>query len=109
MIAAGTMSKRVTIVHLDLSEDGAGGAAGTWNDKATVWAEILPIRGSERIQSLAIESSVTHRVRIRKGAFPTLTAADRLRHDGKTLHIQSVVDYGERGEFWECLAEERSR
>ena len=109
MIAAGTLSKRVTIVRLDLSEDGAGGADGTWRDQVTVWAEILPIRGSERIQSLAIEATVTHRVRIRKAAFPTLTAADRLREGARVFHLMSVIDYGERGEFLECLAEERTR
>lgn len=109
MIAAGTLSKRVTIVRLDPFEDGAGGSDGTWRDEATVWAEILPIRGSERIQSLAVEASVTHRIRIRKDAFPTLTAADRLREGARKFHIQSVIDYAERGEFLEILAEERSR
>lgn len=109
MIAAGTLSKRVTIVRLDPFEDGAGGSDGTWRDQAAVWAEILPVRGTERIQSLAVESTVTHRVRIRKDAFPTLTAADRLREGGRSFHLVSVIDYGERGEFFECLAEERSR
>lgn len=109
MIQAGNLSKRVTLVHLERYDNGSGGSRTIWRDGETVWAEILPIRGGERLQADAVESEVTHRVRVRKSAAPTLKAEDRLRIGARVFHVQSLYDYGERGEFLEIQAEERKR
>lgn len=109
MIEAGNLRHRVTLVLCERHDNGSGGSRTIWRDGATVWAEVLPIRGSERIQAEAQESEITHRVRIRKGSAPTLAPEDRLRIGNRTFHISSLYDYGERGEFWEIQAEERKR
>lgn len=109
MIEAGNLNKRVTLVHCERHDDGAGGSRTIWRDGDTVWAEVLPLRAGERFQAAAVESDVTHRVRIRKAAAPTLTAEDRLRIGARNFHISALYDYGERGEFLEIQAEERKR
>lgn len=109
MIEAGKLGKRVTIVYCERHDDGAGGSSTIWRDGDTVWAEVLPLRGDERIQADAVESAVTHRVRIRKAAASDVEAEDRLRMGSREFHVQSVIDYGERGEFLECQVEERRR
>lgn len=109
MIEAGNLNKRVTLVYCERHDDDAGGSRTIWRDGDTVWAEVLPLRGGERIQADAMESEITHRVRVRKAAASDLEAEDRLRMGSREFHVQSVIDYGERGEFLECQVKERRR
>ena len=109
MIEAGNLRQRVTLVHCERHDNGSGGSRTIWRDGATVWAEVLPIRGSERMRADAKESEVTHRVRVRVAAAPTLQPADRLRMGARVFHVESLLNYGERGEFLEIQAQERKR
>lgn len=52
----------ITVVY---ESDAAGGRATSWRDLATVWAEMMPLRASERLQLQAVQSDTAYRFRVR--------------------------------------------
>lgn len=68
----------------------------SWSDWATRYIAILPLAGSEAINALAIEATVTHRVRMRytQGLQPKY----RIIAEGRTFDIISVIERGRRVE-----------
>ncbi len=57
----------------------------TWNDVATLWASIEPIRGREYIELRQAQADVTTRIRIRH--YAGLTPSMRIEHSGRTFEI----------------------
>lgn len=87
--------------HLVLIEWDAGTIANSlgetvpsWTTLASVWADIQPRTAAERWGSLAMQAEATHvvRIRYRQG----VTSAQRVRFNGRVLHILGVIDPGER-------------
>jgi SPP1 family predicted phage head-tail adaptor len=75
-------SKRVTFQRRVRADDPLGDSRGTdtWEDLATVDANILPLRGEERVLAHQLQSSVTHKIQCRwSTAMGGLTPADRIR------------------------------
>lgn len=65
MPPAGWLRHRVTIQKLAGTQNSYGEKVKTWQDVATVWASVEPLRGREYIEAAAKKAEVTHRVRIR--------------------------------------------
>jgi len=61
----GALSERLTIQSATETADGQGGAAVAGTTVATVWAELIPQRASERIQAQAVGSTANYRFRVR--------------------------------------------
>lgn len=84
------LDQRVTLRQRAAGVDGLGQASGAWQDVATVWAQVQPLRGREYFAAgqLQAEVSVRMRIRWRAGVVPTMRADWRgVPHD-----IVSVVD-----------------
>lgn len=98
-LAAGRLTKRVEIdarTHAD--------AGDTWSYLASVWAEIKPVRGTERFQNGETESDVTHTITMRNHL--DLTPSHRIRFGTRTFEIRAVVNVSEMGEYLEVDAAE---
>jgi len=61
----GKLDKRITIQSRSATLDDYGQELNSWSDVATVWANVKPISGREKLRSMAIESDLTHTVAIR--------------------------------------------
>lgn len=68
----------------------------TWSDWATRFIALLPLSGTETINALALEATVTHRVRMRYTA--GLQPKFRIVAEGRTFEIISVLEKGRRVE-----------
>lgn len=84
---AGDLRERVVIQEAVESPDGGGGAALTWRDIATVWAEIIPLSGREQIEAGGLVGVSAYRVNIRRRV--DVTSAHRLVWGETTLVIKS--------------------
>jgi len=101
---AGTLRHRVTLQEPSDVPDGAGGFSRSWQDVASLRADIQPAGGTERLHGLQLQWRVTHRVilRYRTG----VTTAMRLVYNGRALNIRAVINRGEANAWLDVLAEE---
>ena len=63
--AAGKMADRVTFQQKSVTRNGLGEEVVTWADVATVWAEVIPLRGGEFYAANQTQQTVDVRFRIR--------------------------------------------
>lgn len=95
MTLANDLNKRVTIQVSAETKDADGLALDSWQDHATVWAAVEPLRGREYFAAAAVnaESTVRFRIRYRRG----ITSKMRLVYDGRIFNIKSPpIDLEER-------------
>ena len=91
---AGRLDRRITLSRMIRTDDSYGEAIPTWVDLATVWAEMLPVRGAEWFvarQTIA-EVDTKFRIRYRVG----ITPLDRVTLDGRYYDVQAVIELGRR-------------
>lgn len=62
------LSERVTLQQKSVTKNGIGEEIVTWSDVATVWAEVIPLRGREFFAANQIQQAADIRVRIRERA-----------------------------------------
>lgn len=62
---SGALRQRLQLQTPPTSGDGMGGQSGAWTTIATVWAQIDPISGSERLQAGQMTPALTHEVIMR--------------------------------------------
>jgi SPP1 family predicted phage head-tail adaptor len=61
----GKLNHRISLQTRSATLDDYGQQVNTWTTVATVWANIKPIGGREKMRAMAIESELTHTVAIR--------------------------------------------
>ncbi len=98
------MRHKVTLQQKILTEDGAGGYSTAWEDVATLWAQITPLRGSETTSGGKISAPSSHRFRVRYSS--TVQADMRLLFDGRTFNIRAIQNTDEKNHMLEVLVEE---
>lgn len=105
---AGRLDRRVTIERraAGVSEYGHP-ADDAWEVLATVWANIKPIGGRERMRGESLESTLTHTVGIRYNAAlaqPTLADAWRIKYGERLLNITAArtIDEGRHWIIFDC-------
>ncbi|QDV34913.1 Phage head-tail joining protein [Tautonia plasticadhaerens] len=104
--AMSRMNKRVTLQSLTQTEDGQGGFTDSWGNVASTWAEIMPMKGYERMQAMQLQTPLTHKVMIRYRA--GVTNAMRLLYGERVLHIKEVINENEEGRFLRLLCVEKN-
>lgn len=82
-----TLQQRVTALDDGLPVE-------QWQDWATVWAAVEPIRGREYFAAAAVEAEGTVRIRIRYRA--GVTPDMRVVYGQRVFWVQSVIDVGGR-------------
>lgn len=90
----GILRHRITIQELREGQDEAGQPVQEWQDVATVWGAVEPLRGREYFAAAQVQAEVTTRIRIRysKGIKPDM----RVLYDGRLYNINAVIDPEER-------------
>jgi len=106
MPSIGEMRHRVTIEQKTRgASDGAGGyASETWATLHECWAKIDPQTGREIVAADQHVHRLTHRVTVRHRA--GVTAAMRVRYQGRTLAILGLRELLENGRWLEIMCEE---
>lgn len=98
----GRLNQRITVQQRTATLDSYGQELNTWNDVATVWANVKPISGREKMRGMAIESQLTHTVAVRyRAAFmpPKTVDAYRINYDGRIFNITAARDLDEDREY----------
>lgn len=100
---AASLDRRVTIQSRTAAQSSTTGEVTyTWTDVATVWAEVIDLRGREFFAARQVQSDITTRFRIRYRS--DVTVLNRLSYDGGTYNIRQVSQIG-RKHGLEILAE----
>lgn len=101
---ASRLKRRLTLQQEIRTDDGQGGYTRSWKDVASLWAEIMPVKGVEQLAAGKLESPVTHKImlRYRDG----ITAGQRLCFEGRAFNIHAVLNTQESDEILQVLAEE---
>jgi len=82
-----------------------GGVVTEWRARGVAWGHVEPLSGRKLELAQRQEPRVTHRVTMRY--HPTLQVRDRLvLHEGRALHVHSVINTDERNDETVVLAEE---
>ncbi|MEN3132503.1 phage head closure protein [Bacillus albus] len=93
---ASDLNKRITLQKKsnDYHTDEEGNPIEKWEDVATVWAAVKPLRGREFWQAASVNAENTIRVEIRyrKG----ITNNMRILYGNRLLDINSVIDVEEK-------------
>ena len=87
--------------------DAGGGLGDPWAIPtviATVRMCIEPLRGSERVRAMQLESPVSHKMTMRYRS--DVTARNRLLFDSRLFNIRSAIDPDERKRWLEIMADE---
>ena len=87
---AGELDQRVTLERFGEYKDASGAWTEGWETVGTFWAAVLPLTGKEIIAGDAVAAITDVRVIMRYQ--PGVTAADRLKHDGKTFNVVTVIN-----------------
>lgn len=90
----GNLIHQVVIQHATVAQDAYGQPIETLATFATVWAEILPLRGVEMFTAQQFQSKVTAKIRIHylNGVSPTM----RVLYGARTYQIESIINTTER-------------
>lgn len=102
---ASRLKHQITIQQPTRTSDGMGGFTQVWNTFATVRAAVEPLRGKEQFEHQQIQSSITHRIRIRYRS--GITPKMRIQFEGtRYFHIHSVINIEERDREMQLMCEE---
>lgn len=106
-MTAGKLNRRVTIQRRSATLDDYGQESSGWTDIATVWADVRPVGGREKMRAMAVESTLTHTVmvRYRTDLLPVIDAdAWRIRYGSRVLQITAAMDMDDERKYiiFEC-------
>lgn len=110
----GLMKQRVTFQYYSLTSDGMGGNSQTWNNLATVWANISAISGREAYEIGGLKGLVRYKILTRYRDDFVSAGYDRstydyllrMQYDGRTFNIEYAQDKGEEHSYTELMAVE---
>jgi SPP1 family predicted phage head-tail adaptor len=98
-LAAGVLTKRITIQSLTQVDDGGGGKTNTWADGVTCWASIEPGAGREFSDAKQQTPELSHVVTVR---YRAVTPKNRIKYVSnavtRVFNVRYVQDPGERHE-----------
>ena len=98
----GRLNKRITLQRRSGVLDGFGQLVNSWLDVATVWADIRPITGREKMRALMVGWEFTHTVLIRYNVafMPVRTLVTwRAKYGDRMFSISSALDFDESHAF----------
>jgi SPP1 family predicted phage head-tail adaptor len=106
MARAGQMRDRITLQRETEVSDGGGGYELGWFTVATVWGQLMPERGNERVENGRMEASVGAVLRIRYSSdVAEVSAGWRAVVDGEEYNIRSVTQPDRRNRIIEMTVD----
>lgn len=103
------LQQRITIQRRSSTLDAYGQEINSWSDIGTVWAEVKPLSGREkmRINAMVVESQLTHQVTVRYlTLFLPSTTADawRILFESRVFNITASwnVDEANKTIIFDC-------
>ena len=90
----GKLRHKITIEDVTETINDIGEIVEEWEEFATVWAEILPLRGREYWASKQTTSEITGKIRIRYLA--DITSKMRVKFGERIFDIEAVLNTDER-------------
>lgn len=100
----GDLRHRITLQELVTGQDEAGQPVDMWQDVATVWASVEPLRGTEYWAAAQVQAERTVRIRIRYR--PGIRPDMRVLYAGRVFNIQSIIDPEERHRELQLMCKE---
>jgi len=104
MTPAGRFRHRITLQRNVPTQAPDGSRVDDWRNVATVWGELLEIRGREFLAAAEAHSELTSKIKIRYR--PDVRPEWRALFDGRTFNILHVADLKGRRRELELLAAE---
>lgn len=101
MRRAGRRDRYIEIQRTINTSDGIGGTVESWATLANFWAEVVPIKAKEKLQS--DREIVAKQNRFIIDYSSTITEKDRIVYNSKYWDIESLRELG-RGDGLEILA-----
>lgn len=103
------LQQRITIQRRSPTLDAYGQEINTWINIGTVWAEVKPLSGREKLRSnsMVVESQLTHQVTVRYSESfvpPTTADAWRILFGTRIFNITASmnVDEGDKTIIFDC-------
>ncbi len=90
---AGRLRKKIDIYGYEDQEKPLGGVKAVLKKKATVRAEMKPVRGTEFLEYYRDTNALQYKITIRYR--PDITEQDVLVHNGRQFEINSIIDINE--------------
>ena len=90
MTDPGRLDRRITIQQSTPTQDAAGQPIESWAALATVWAEVVPVGGSEVFQAKQFGAEAVAKFRIRYRG--DVTRAMRVVYDSDNYDISDVAE-----------------
>jgi SPP1 family predicted phage head-tail adaptor len=85
----GKMRYRITLQYPMGTVDDWGNALDSWQDLATVWADIVPMSGREYLTASQATSETTYKIYIRY--IPNINPKMRIIHNEQVYEINAVL------------------
>ena len=101
---ASRLRKRIVLEQPLSQADGAGGLTLSWQEFATIWAEILPRRASENLFAGQLENRASHKIMLRYLA--GIDTKMRIKFGTRYFNIISILNVEERNKMLEISVEE---
>lgn len=100
---AGLLRHRLAIQEVSGEPNTYGEPSKAWTTIATVWGEVKPLMGQERVTARQVQAEVTHSITLRSR---NVSAANRIKFGERTFGILEVLRPSERRISLTILAKE---
>ena len=101
---AGRLRHVITIEQSTKTDNTLGEPIETWATFKQVRAQITPINGKEYFAASQIQSTVSHKVKIRYTS--GITTDMRINFNGRYFDIESIINFQERNKEIEMMVTE---
>lgn len=102
MIQSGNLRHRAELQKQDEVSDGAGGVILTWTRVRDIWCHIRSISGSQQMESMRRDSSISHEITVRYA--DDVDTNKRIVYKGKMYNIEAVRNPDELNDRLELIA-----
>ncbi|MEM9221497.1 MAG: phage head closure protein [Pseudomonadota bacterium] len=103
-VRIGDLRRRLTIERANDTSDGAGGFLRSWVNDGEVFAQILPRRRREALDTGRVIGMVTHVITVRWR--DDIDGSVRFKSNGLNYRVRSVEDADPERRFLDCWCEE---
>ena len=106
-IRTGGMRQRANLQTKSRSADGGGGGTVSWSTERKIWCDIQPLSGTQRLEGMQRQSTVTHQIsiRYRDDVDPLTLPEKRIQYGNEVFNIVAAWRPREIPEFVRMLAE----